>query len=59
MSKRYKETRTIDKPGFMGGRTVESRVVEVGKDEERPAGAVETAEAPRDWAAEKVEGGRG
>jgi hypothetical protein len=58
--KRYLETRTVDRPGFMGGKVTETRVVEVAKDAEPPAGATETTEQARDWTpAPDNRGGRG
>jgi hypothetical protein len=55
--RRFKETRTVEKPGLGGGTTTESRVVEVAKDEQPPKGATETNEPVRDWTADNS-GGR-
>jgi hypothetical protein len=56
--KRYKETRTVETPGFTGGCSTESRVIEVAKDEQPPTGAIETTEPARDWTPD-AKGGRG
>lgn len=55
--RRFKETKIVETPGMRGGVTTESRVVEVAKDEQPPAGATETNEPVRDWTADNS-GGR-